>query len=231
MKPYYQDKHVTIYHGDFRDVMESLGRFDLMLSDPPYGKDVKYGDAYSDKREGYWEWFLPALTLLGSRCDTMVFTHANDSLQHIRGQDWTAAWVKPSCGGARVGNSPLIAGWEPIYCFGIHGYGTQSKGFPDTFRSRPNVGMAKVKGIGRQKWEMGSQEYHPCPKPVDLFLSLIQVFGQGKQTILDPFLGSGTTLRACKDLGKTGVGIEIEERYCEIAANRMSQEVLDLPCA
>ena len=228
MTPYYQDSWVTIYHGDCREVLQDRLGADLILTDPPYGKDVKYGPAYDDSRETYWQWFLPALEYLRHCAATMIFTHANDSLQKIRGHDWTGAWVKPAAGGARIGNSPLIAGWEPIYCFGIHAYGTQSKGFPDVFPARPEIGMANVSGIGREKWVNGSADYHPCPKPLDLFLSFIEVFGQGKQLILDPFMGSGTTLRAAKDLQRHAIGIEIEERYCEIAAKRCAQEVLDL---
>ena len=67
---------------------------------------------------------------------------------------------------------------------------------------------------------------HPCPKPLKLFTWLIGQVGGVGDTILDPFMGSGTTLRAAKDLGRKAIGIEIEERYCEIAAQRMSQSVM-----
>ena len=64
---------------------------------------------------------------------------------------------------------------------------------------------------------------HPTQKPVALMRWCIELAGGDAQTILDPFMGSGTTLRAAKDLGRKAIGIEIEERYCEIAAKRMSQ--------
>lgn len=66
---------------------------------------------------------------------------------------------------------------------------------------------------------------HPCQGPLNLYLDLMKY---GPQTILDPFMGSGTTLRAAKDLGRRAIGIEIEEKYCEIAAKRLAQEVLAL---
>jgi len=67
------------------------------------------------------------------------------------------------------------------------------------------------------------RRWHPTAKPVELMLRLLS---KTQGTILDPFMGSGTTLRAAKDLGRKAIGIEIEERYCEIAARRMGQEVL-----
>ena len=70
---------------------------------------------------------------------------------------------------------------------------------------------------------------HPAQKPEDLMRWCILQAGDEYQTILDPFCGSGTTLRAAKDLGRKAIGIEIEEKYCEIAANRMSQEVMEFP--
>ena len=75
---------------------------------------------------------------------------------------------------------------------------------------------------------VGYEKFHPTQKPVDLMAWCI---GFTEGTILDPFMGSGTTLRAAKDLGRKAIGIEIEERYCEIAAQRMGQEVLDLGMA
>ena len=68
---------------------------------------------------------------------------------------------------------------------------------------------------------------HPCPKPVEWMLWLVKWVSLEDETILDPFMGSGTTLVAAKQLGRRAIGIEIEERYCEIAANRLRQEVLE----
>jgi len=69
---------------------------------------------------------------------------------------------------------------------------------------------------------------HPTTKPIQMILSFVDLFTDQGQVILDPFMGSGTTLRAAKDLGRKAIGIEIEERYCEMAAKRMAQKVLDL---
>ena len=68
---------------------------------------------------------------------------------------------------------------------------------------------------------------HPTQKPLELMHWCLN-FAPNASTILDPFMGSGTTLRAAKDLGRKAIGIEIEERYCEIAAKRLAQGVLNL---
>ena len=79
---------------------------------------------------------------------------------------------------------------------------------------------------GRQVTEMAEKNGHPCPKPIGAWRWLAAKVAQQGETLVDPFMGSGTTLRAAKDLGLRAVGIEIEERYCEIAAKRLVQEVL-----
>jgi len=78
--------------------------------------------------------------------------------------------------------------------------------------------------------DMANKEYkwHPTQKPIPVMRWCIQQAPDETVTILDPFMGSGTTLRAAKDLGRKAIGIEVEERYCEIAAKRMSQSVMAL---
>jgi site-specific DNA-methyltransferase (adenine-specific) len=77
-------------------------------------------------------------------------------------------------------------------------------------------------------WNNATEENgHPCPKPLPVIKWIVSRVSLEGETIIDPFMGSGTTLRAAKDLGRKAIGIEIEERYCEIAAKRMSQEVMN----
>jgi DNA modification methylase len=133
----------------------------------------------------------------------LVFTCPVLSLWDIPKPQWVAVWEKPQSFGFWA--TPLYPHWEPICLYGFEGKGARQ----DIFVSNPQ-----------------SPNGHPTPKPLNLMRELIQIMSDG--TILDPFMGSGTTLRAAKDLGRKAIGIEIEERYCEIAANRMAQAVMEL---
>ena len=73
-----------------------------------------------------------------------------------------------------------------------------------------------------------SKDQHPTEKPTELSGHFLRLHSAPDDIVLDPFMGSGTTLRAAKDLGRKAIGIEIEEKYCEIAAKRLAQEVLPL---
>lgn len=117
--------------------------------------------------------------------------------------DWVAAWVRVGST-QRIGHLGGFNNWEPILCYRL-------ERLPNDVFMVPNT---------------DHKHQHPTCKPLKLFLRLVST--QQAHTILDPFMGSGTTLRAAKDLGRKAIGIEIEEKYCEIAAKRMAQEVLAL---
>jgi len=228
MKPYYQDEWVTIYLGDCREILPTLDKVDLVLTDPPYGVGVKYSEAYDDKRDGYWEWFVPVVDAMVKIGKVTIFTHRNESLRHIVGWDWVGVWNKPGSFGARIGNSAILPHWEPIYFYGIHSAGVYGEYCPDVLTFNPQKAGGNSL-IGREKWKQSSDfSNHPCPKPVGLFQKLAQVFSPSGGVILDPFLGSGTTAYCAKKLNRKCIGIEIEEKYCEIAAKRCSQSVMKL---
>jgi len=209
MKPYYQDDAVTIYHGDCREILPTPGVVDLVLTDPPYnvGLDYSDGDNRSDYPSWSREWFD-----LSPR--PLVFTCGNINLgmwMRIEDPKWICCWFKANQA------SPCALGgfsvWEPILVYGTLPKKLTQDGWYNlvSFQERQN-------GAGD----------HPAPKTLSMWRRLTEVFTEPGQLILDPFMGSGTTLRAAKDLGRKAIGIEIEERYCEIAANRMAQSVLPL---
>jgi site-specific DNA-methyltransferase (adenine-specific) len=199
-KPYYSEPGITIYHGDCRDILPRLGPVDLVLTDPPYGIGLEYGE-YNDTRENWvnlMNWFVPGVIKTAKMsifpCCRIV------ELQHFYihyPPDWIICWYKGSPGHrAWTGFND----WEPLLVYGkIDGLQMH-----DYFYCQP----------------VSSDNGHPCPKPIKWAKHLIAK--TNPNTILDPFMGSGTTLRAAKDLGRKAIGIEIEEKYCEIAAKRLS---------
>ena len=107
------------------------------------------------------------------------------------------------------------AQWQPLLCYGADPYLAARKG------PRPTVWQHFP-----PPWTFAANG-HPCPKPITVMQWALGRTTDAADVVLDLFMGSGTTLRAAKDLGRRAIGIEIEERYCEIAAKRLEQEVLD----
>ena len=212
MKPYYQDNSVTIFLGDCREIVPHLGRFDLLLTDPPYGlKENAHRVASRTKLAkttdyGSFDWdAAPAAKDLIDACidcaNTSIIWGGNYfSLPPSRG--WLV-WDKQ--------NSGNFADCELAW--------TNAKTSVRIFRFLWN-GMIRA---GEQR---GVPRVHPTQKPVELMRWCLQ-FAPDAKTILDPFAGSGTTAVAAKSLGRKCVCVEKEERYCEIAAKRLQQEYLD----
>jgi len=210
MEPYYQDDAVTIYNADCRDVLPTLDKVDLVLTDPPYGIErFKKG------------------SLRFGRNDV-----ANSDLSI--GLTWDVAPTEETL------NTVLEAGTNAV----IWGYNNlplpRSEHFLvwDKYQTVDNFASAELAYVNalipakvfRYPIHQHNQTKaggHPTEKPVSVMRWCIGFFPDA-QHILDPFMGSGTTLRAAKDLNRKAIGIEIEERYCEIAAKRMSQMVMEL---
>lgn len=212
MKPYYQDSAVTIYHGDCRDVLPNIAKADLLLTDPPYGigegnaKRIASRENAAKARDyGHAEWdFHPpaydTIVLCVGKADQAIIWGGNYfALPPRRG--WLV-WDKDNTGDF----ADCELAWSNL------------ETAVRKFKWRWN-------GMLQQNMAEKDVREHPTQKPVALMHWCLS-FAPNAQTILDPFAGSGTTGRACKDIGKKCVLIERDERYCEIAARRMGQEVL-----
>ena len=202
--PYYDRGGITIYHGDCREILPLLEPVDLVLTDPPYGIAATWkggsGHGWGKAREqGVLrnEWDEEAPS--AELINACIAQGAN-----------AVVW------GGNYFSLPVSRGWlvwnKPERNFTL---GEAEL----AWTTRDNV--IRVKDCPRS--DVGRE--HPTQKPIALMRWCVELFPDA-QTILDPFMGSGTTLRAAKDLGRRAIGIEIEERYCEIAARRLSQEVL-----
>jgi DNA modification methylase len=213
MTPYYEQSGVTIYHGDCRDVLPSLS-VGLILTDPPYGV------AHKSNHGATWA---------GSQIANDVDTTARDDMLRLcagRPAVVFGSWKAPRPLGLRAvliwdkgpasGMGDLAFPWknsfEEIYILGDGWAG-------------PARDEGVIRGHVMVTWEsMGRQ--HPNQKPEGLMLYFLA--RHQATPVLDPFMGSGTTLVAAKRLGRLAIGIEIDERYCEIAARRLAQEALPL---
>ena len=210
--PYYQDEHVTLYHGDCREITEWLTA-DVLVTDPPYG--IAYQSGF--QRE------VLAASIVGDR-DT---TARDDALGTWgdRPAIVFGTWRIPRPAGVRallvwdtkgaLGMGDLSIPWKPahqeVYILG-HGFTGR--------RTSDVLTYAPVQSTAR-----GGRE-HPHQKPEALLRDLITKCPAG--VIADPFAGSGSTLIAARALGRRAIGVELEEKYCETAARRLSQMALPL---
>jgi DNA modification methylase len=210
LDPYYSDDSVTIYHGDCRDILPKLTA-DAVIMDPPYGVGKVYGDSYTDTGGvGYWDFMRCVVDLCRTTAPVVAMTHRVPAIREITDWDWLCVWCKPGTQ-SRLFHHHVNPTWEPIFCWGTDHLTTWR---PDTFVV-PAISPTTVPGD------------HPFPKPLSLMRRLVEWLCPAG-TVVDPFMGSGTTLRAAKDLGRKAIGIELEERYCEIAVKRLGQQVLAL---
>lgn len=205
MNPYYQDSMVTIYHGDCREIVPPPGRFDLLLTDPPYGVDFKGKKTKHTKPSGG---YLSGDSDIGP---TVVARYLDIVTRAIvfpgtRLMRHYPPWS--DCGGVFCPSGSGRGRWGFMLFSPILFYGPRPL--------RP--GMYPT---GFQSFAIADKSEHPCPKPIEWMLWCIRLAGDGVQTIVDPFAGSGTTGLAAKRLGRKAVLIEIEERYCEVAARRL----------
>jgi site-specific DNA-methyltransferase (adenine-specific) len=225
MKPYYEHAGIMIYHGDARDVMVQLPPVDLVLTDPPYGArrpsarrsaSERFGEiAGNDK--AYTEWVSIASAILSGGGAFYLATVWDVA------EKWREAMVLAglSVRGCIIwdkaihGLADLQTCWAPSYEMFLYG----SMGRHELRGPRP------VDLIREQRVDSSSLE-HPYQKPVSLMARFVKHSSDKGGLILDPFMGSGTTPVAAKNLGRRAIGIEIEEKYCEIAARRLAQEVL-----
>lgn len=222
MKPYYEQDGIVIYHGDCRDVLSvdaamrtGSGTYDLLLTDPPYGigadknkrANKQHGQAVAPSRDygvGSWdnETAPQALSVAKTLCRWQIIFGGN------------------------------FYDLSPSRCWLVWDKANGSNDYADCELAWTNLkkpvrkltyrwhGMLQEPGVPRE------YRQHPTQKPEAVIRWALMQAPQDVRRVLDPFMGSGTTLVAAKRLGRKAVGIELEERYCEIAAQRLAQGAL-----
>ena len=218
-EPYYADDWVTLYHGDCREITAWLDA-DVLVTDPPYGISWT-GTAYRG----------PGARL----ADVPTSGIANDADTAARDGVLREWGTKPAATfGSFYVNPPLdvrhFAVMQKQFSTGIlakYGFRRDIEAiyltgdWPHVPATRSSVLRTMTRGSGG---EMSRRTGHPHAKPLDVMEGLIDACPSG--VIADPFAGSGSTLIAAKALGRHAVGVEIDERYCEIAARRLAQDTL-----
>ena len=218
--PYYQDDSCTIYHGDCLEILPTLESqsIDLVLTDPPYGVNLNVdnsrfsgGHNASKRRQGSGtsgerrqsiagddSEFNPHFLLnYGRRQIIWGWNNYPDKL----GRGGCLVWIKKNEAsfGTFLGDAEIafVSRANGVYCHKDLSHNSEAR-----FRK------------------------HPTQKPLSLFKWCLEKYSKWGEVILDPFMGSGTTLEAAKQLGRKAIGIELEEKYCEIAAERLQQEYM-----
>lgn len=224
MQPYYEHGGITIYHGDCRELLPTLPMPDLVLADPPYGVSER------TKRGAAGRGSSP-YSLMGAR-----------DFPPVHGDD---APFDPA----------HLLGFKRLVLFGANHYADKLPPSPSWFVWDKLDGLTSKRDIGfndngdaelawsnlggpvrilAHRWvgliraSEKVRHVHPTQKPVEIMARIIANYSSDGDLILDPYMGSGPVLVSAKNLKRRAIGIEIEERYCEIAAQRLSQEVLDL---
>jgi site-specific DNA-methyltransferase (adenine-specific) len=216
--PYYQDELVTLFHGDCREITEWLGA-DVLVCDPPYGrawrqsqlKNLKrrvhqdnrhagiQGDTTTGLRDAILDmWGLRPAVLLG---DLMLVPPT--------GTKQVGVFRKPPDAGVRGATAGVRRDVEAVYLVGP---------WPSGLGGRSSVFVTNSPVQGSEHG-VSARYGHPHAKPVDLMSELI---GLAEGSVADPTCGAGSTLVAAKALGRPCIGVELEEKYCERAAARLS---------
>jgi len=199
--------------GDCLEVMPTLGRVDAVVTDPPYGIGFEYNshDDTAQNLEKLVTGFVPIARDISNR---VVITPGNTNIHRYPAPDWTGAWTWDTTTARGFWG---WSQWQPILLYG----------------QDPAVSFEAFNGVlrsdrihfsgGQAKISHAEGRGHTCPKPVAFVTRLLLRFSREGETILDPFMGSGTTLVACAKLGRKGIGIELDPDYFEIACKRVEE--------
>jgi site-specific DNA-methyltransferase (adenine-specific) len=239
VQPYYQDGSVTLYHGDCREVLPTLHEIDAIITDPPYGIGIARWD-----NPVSWEalaapllkpsGFCVAFGLLRTLAPVVAALEAA-GLELEQEMVWSRGTLGTA--GERFGRSHEL--------FTIHYLPPRAA--PKVDRVRVPYAPASKPSRNHKRHPLGSapgsvwyvheesgsyaRHEHESAKPVSLMQRIVSCLSDPGEIVLDPFAGSGSTLVAAKNLGRRAIGVELEERWCEVTARRLAQGVLPLEAA
>lgn len=238
IKPYYSEPGIEIYCGDCRDILPQLPKVNMItITDPLYGVTQNKWDDINITYGAFDQLNAWVCTCQNPGSAKLIW-------RYIHLFKYSDVWEKTQAVGFLNCNKMPLRKHEDILIFGNLPYNPQiKKKKPENVRPHgetalsDNYGKFKTKRVRTipenmtyptsvLKFENEQGTSHPTQKPIKLFKYLILTYSNDNDIILDCFMGSGTTLRAAKDLGRKAIGIEIEEKYCDIAVQRLKQQVL-----
>lgn len=229
MNPYYHDDLVTLFHGDSKDLRwKLLATPYLTVTDPPYNIGYEYR-TYRDRlaQRDYHDLLRQTIQ------PPAVVIHYPEAMFELA----AILHEVPTKVVAWVYNANTPKQWRMVAWFGVTPDLTQVRQPYKNPTDRRVAALIEAGADGTAVYDWwhidqvknisAEKTAHPCPIPLELARRILLVT-PSEHPILDPFAGSGTVLRAAKDLGRTSVGIELDEEYCKIAVQRCGQEVLGL---
>jgi DNA modification methylase len=219
IEPYYRDwqSDIVIYNADCRDILPLIPdkSIDLVLTDPPYGIGFSEYESYQDNVSGYKEFILPVI----EKCEKLI---SNGWIGVFQTAKKCNEWYEL-----------IPRNWRLVACpkTFVQIYPVHGMTWATDYLLFWEIGVAVQRGKGRDWFvsdtaNMKFDRGHPCARPLSQITYLVDNLSESGNIVLDPFLGSGTTAVACKVLGRKCIGIELEEKYCKIAAQRLAQGVL-----
>jgi len=217
----------TIIHGDCRDIFPQLEPVDLVLTDPPYAHKHLGGRGISSGKPLYCDGVLQSMSNFDLSYYASVLLSAAPMLIAFHSRDLIPDYAALS---RSAGRKYDLHVWHKVDAipFTHNTWKSDLEYIALIWKRKPGwEKMAQSAYSKLYSTPYNRQKYgHPAGKPILLMSKYLRVLKP--MSVIDPFMGSGTTLVAAKLLGRRGIGIEIEEKYCEVAANRLRQEVLNL---
>jgi site-specific DNA-methyltransferase (adenine-specific) len=221
MLPYYQHRDITIWHGDCEGILPTLPgeSIDFVLTDPPYL--VNYTGRWDSDRRA----------IVGDDDPRWVRPVFTELYRVLRPDSLAVTWYGWPHSDLFVGTFKEV-GFRLVshlaFVKNVWGLGRFTRGQHEVAfllaKGRPALPEQPISDV--IEWVREEQTFHPNQKPVAALSRVLAAYAPERGTVLDPFMGSGSTLRAAKDMGLAAVGIETEEHYCRVAKARLAQEVL-----
>jgi DNA modification methylase len=234
---YYSDDYVTLWHGDCREILPRLPSVDLLLTDPPYGvssersyvKKGRKGTRNFDFFAGDRDWdamtqgVVERLALAASKAPTAYVWCGHKQFGQIEALFADLGWKtkflvwRKEC----PIPAPPGTGYDSAAELCVYAFQEGRK----WIKARPNP--SNVIDADSYRHGQPGKVDHPTQKPLATVTVPMLASTEPDDVVLDPFAGSGTTLVAAKQFGRRAIGVELEERYCEVIAKRLAQDVLD----